>query len=194
MTEKVVWIFITLFSVLISITQFFDFWVMSYGNCKHILAVFSFHNSVFNGIFVIKITYGSHSSTFYTPTDFYLFFFFFSFLSRVWHFLFSSSSSSSFFLLFFSLFGFGSFSSSFLFYSPFLFFSSFFFFSCWFLGLGSLSLSLSLGFHSFFLFSSLSKLSPRLMLLLLFLLSLWVVAVAAAVAFFLGFLEKKNTG
>ena len=29
----------------VSITQFFDFWVMSYGNWKHILAVFSFHNS-----------------------------------------------------------------------------------------------------------------------------------------------------
>ena len=30
---------------LVSITQFSDFWVMSYGNWKHILAVFSFHNS-----------------------------------------------------------------------------------------------------------------------------------------------------
>ena len=29
----------------VSITQFFDFWVMSYGNWKHILDVFSFHNS-----------------------------------------------------------------------------------------------------------------------------------------------------
>ena len=30
----------------VSITQFSDFWVMSYGNWKHILAVFSFHNSM----------------------------------------------------------------------------------------------------------------------------------------------------
>ena len=30
---------------------------MSYGNWKHILAVFSFHNSVFNGIFLIKHTW-----------------------------------------------------------------------------------------------------------------------------------------
>ena len=29
----------------VSITQFSDFWVMSYGNWKHILAIFSFHNS-----------------------------------------------------------------------------------------------------------------------------------------------------
>ena len=30
---------------------------MSYGNWKHILAVFSFHNFVFNDIFVIKHTW-----------------------------------------------------------------------------------------------------------------------------------------
>ena len=30
----------------VSITQFSDFWVMSYGNWKHILGVFSFQNSV----------------------------------------------------------------------------------------------------------------------------------------------------
>ena len=30
---------------------------MSYGNWKHILGVFSFQNSIFNGIFVIKPTY-----------------------------------------------------------------------------------------------------------------------------------------
>ena len=40
----------------VSITQFSDFWVMSYGNWKHILAFFSFHNFVFNGNFVIKPT------------------------------------------------------------------------------------------------------------------------------------------
>ena len=54
MAEKFVWIFITLFQVFISITQFSDFWVMSYVNWKHILGVFSFHNSVSNGISVIK--------------------------------------------------------------------------------------------------------------------------------------------
>ena len=57
MTQKLVWISITLFSVFVSITQFFDFWVMSYGNCKHTLAVFSFHNFIFNDIFVIKHTW-----------------------------------------------------------------------------------------------------------------------------------------
>ena len=45
------------FWIIVSITQFSDFWVMSYGNWKHILGVFSFQNSVFNGIFVIKSTY-----------------------------------------------------------------------------------------------------------------------------------------
>ena len=54
--EKSVWFFITLFPVFVSITQFSDFWVMSYGNWKHILGVFSIQNSVFNGIFVIKPT------------------------------------------------------------------------------------------------------------------------------------------
>ena len=55
-TEKFVWIFITPFPVFISIIQFSNFWVMSYGNWKHILSVFSFHNFVFNDIFVIKLT------------------------------------------------------------------------------------------------------------------------------------------
>ena len=54
--KKSVWFFITLFPVFVSITQFSDFWVMSYGNWKHILGVFSIQNSVFNGIFVIKPT------------------------------------------------------------------------------------------------------------------------------------------
>ena len=44
------------FWIIVSITQFFDFLVISYGNRKHILGVFSFHNSVFNGISVIKYT------------------------------------------------------------------------------------------------------------------------------------------
>ena len=46
-----------LFLVFVSITQYSDFWVMSYENWKHILGVFSFHNSVFNGILVIKPIY-----------------------------------------------------------------------------------------------------------------------------------------
>ena len=53
MAEKFVWI---LFQVFVSITQFSDFWVMSYGNWKHILGIFSFYNSVFNDISVIKHT------------------------------------------------------------------------------------------------------------------------------------------
>ena len=57
MAEKSVWIFITLFPVFVSITQFSDFWVMSYGNWKNILGVFNFHNSVFNSILVIKHTW-----------------------------------------------------------------------------------------------------------------------------------------
>ena len=44
------------FWIIVSITQFFDFLVISYGNRKHILGVFSFYNSVFNGISVIKYT------------------------------------------------------------------------------------------------------------------------------------------
>ena len=58
MVEKSVWI---LFPVFASITQFYDFWMMSYGNWKHILGVFSFQNSDFNGILVIKHTHESHS-------------------------------------------------------------------------------------------------------------------------------------
>ena len=57
MAEKFVWIFIILFQVFISITQFSDFLVMNYENWKHILSIFSFHNSVFNSIFVIKHTW-----------------------------------------------------------------------------------------------------------------------------------------
>ena len=50
-TEKFVWI---LFLVFVFITQFSNFWVMSNGNWKHILGLFSFHNSIFNSIFVIN--------------------------------------------------------------------------------------------------------------------------------------------
>ena len=44
-----------LFLVFVSITQFYDFWVMSYGNWTH-FRCFQFQNSVFNGIFIIKHT------------------------------------------------------------------------------------------------------------------------------------------
>ena len=43
-----------LFSNVFFITQFSDFLMMSYGNLKHILSVFSFQNLVFNSILVIK--------------------------------------------------------------------------------------------------------------------------------------------
>ena len=56
MTQKLVWISITLFSIFVFITQFSDFLMMSYGNWKHILCIFSFHNSIFNGISIIKPT------------------------------------------------------------------------------------------------------------------------------------------
>ena len=45
------------FWIIVSITQFSYFWVMSYENWKHIWGVFNFQNSIFNGIFVIKPTY-----------------------------------------------------------------------------------------------------------------------------------------
>ena len=45
------------FWIIVSITQFSNFWVMSYGNWKHILGVFSFQNSIFNSTFVIKPIY-----------------------------------------------------------------------------------------------------------------------------------------
>ena len=66
------------FWMIISITQFSDFWVMSYGNWKHILDIFSFHNSIFNGISVIKTTYWvprSESATTFDPLFFFFFFF-----------------------------------------------------------------------------------------------------------------------
>ena len=68
--------------VFISITQFFDFWVMSYRNWKHILSVFSFHNSVSNGILVIKLTYmGPTINEKVKSHTRHTFFFFFIFLS-----------------------------------------------------------------------------------------------------------------
>ena len=80
--EKSVWHHITLFPFFVSITQFSDFWVMSYGNWKHILAVFSFHNSVFNDIFVIKHTWKDLLSG--SAAAFDIFFSFFSTVSVGW--------------------------------------------------------------------------------------------------------------
>ena len=77
--EKFVWFFITLFPVFISITQFFDFWVMSYENWKHILGVFNFHNSVSNDILVIKYTW--RDPLVRVSCNFWPFFFSFSFFS-----------------------------------------------------------------------------------------------------------------
>ena len=79
--EKSIWF---LFSIFVSITQFSNFWVMSYGG------VFSFQNSVFNGIFVIKHTLRDPlvlSSQIYllSPTGhsfFFLYLFFFLFFFR----------------------------------------------------------------------------------------------------------------
>ena len=50
-------IYLDEFWIIVSIIQFSDFWVMSYGNWRHILGVFCFQNSVFNGIFIIIPTY-----------------------------------------------------------------------------------------------------------------------------------------
>ena len=98
------------FWMIISITQFSDFWVMSYGNWKHILDIFSFHNSIFNGISVIKTTYWvprSESATTFDPL-FFLFLFFFHWVRWVWFlhllfFLFPFTLGGFFFFLFFSL-------------------------------------------------------------------------------------------
>ena len=73
------------FWIIVSITQFSDFWVMSYGNWKHILCVFSFHSSVFNGISVIKHTLrdplvkstATFDSFFFPHWVWWVFFFFF---------------------------------------------------------------------------------------------------------------------
>ena len=84
-----------LFPVFVSITKFSEFWVISYGNWKHILGIFSFHNFVFNDISVIKTTYWSQSEVsrklFYflffslgSMILIFFFFFFFFFLSHWW--------------------------------------------------------------------------------------------------------------
>ena len=108
MVEKSIWIFITLFPVFVFITQFSNFWVMSYGNWKHILSVFSFHNSIFNGILIIKHTW--RDPLIKVNRNFWPFFSFYSTIIQL------------FFLLFFFFFLFTLVSSFFLFFFSFFFF------------------------------------------------------------------------
>ena len=82
MAKKSVWILITLFPIFVFITQFSDFWVMSYANWKHILGVFNFYNSVSNGILVIKHTWrdllvrvSCNFFIFFSKCSFFFFFF-----------------------------------------------------------------------------------------------------------------------
>ena len=70
-TEKFVWI---LFLVFVFITQFSNFWVMSNGNWKHILGLFSFHNSIFNSIFVINLLFSRNVGLFWLFIYLLLFF------------------------------------------------------------------------------------------------------------------------
>ena len=147
MVEKSIWIFITLFPVFVFITQFSNFWVMSYGNWKHILGM------------VIKYTWKDPLVR--VNRNFWPFFF----LSSPLYF------SCSFFFSFFSSFSLLSIRSSF-FFSFFFCYSShnifglrlvlsffFFFFSSSFTGLHWLVffspflLSLGSGFWVFFFFS-----------------------------------------
>ena len=145
--EKFIWFFITLYPVFVSITQFSDFWVMSYGNWKHILGVFNFHNSISNGILVIKYTWKDplvrvnrnfwsfffflflSSPLFFNCSFFFSFFSSFSLLSIRSSFFFGSSSH--------NIFGLHLVLSFFFFFSSFtgLYWLGFFFFS-----LGSMSL------------------------------------------------------
>ena len=90
---------------------------MSYGNWKHILAVFNFHNFVFNSIFVIKHTWRDPLVRSAAPFDL-----FFSFLLHFTFFSWVQSIRSSFF--------FGS-SSPLIFGLQFFLFLFFFFFFHW---------------------------------------------------------------
>ena len=108
-----------MFPVFVSITQFSDFWVMSYGNWKHILGVFCFQNSIFNGIFVIKHTLRDWQQLQLLPLFFHwvrwvwvVFFFLFSVFLSHWSFffLFSFPFHAGSSLVFFNLFFFFSFS------------------------------------------------------------------------------------
>ena len=74
MAEKSIWI---LFPVFVSITRFSDFWVISYGNWKHILGVFCFHNSVFNGIFVINLLFSCNVGLFWFYYYYYYYYYYY---------------------------------------------------------------------------------------------------------------------
>ena len=123
---------------------------MSYRNWKDILVVFSFHNSVFNVIFVIKHTWKDPLVRSTAPFDLFFFSIFFLLLGSVSSFFFFFGSSSP---LIFGLQFFLSFFFSFFFPSSFIgfkFLGFFFFFFLLLLLLLSLG-SVSLGFFfSFF--------------------------------------------
>ena len=112
--KKSVWIFITLFPVFISITQFSDFWVMSYGNWKHICNYTHMHGPTVSATHVSAAFDASSTALFSTNIFIFLFaffglcctilsFIFFVFLFFVFHFLWSMLHCS-FFLLFFFFF------------------------------------------------------------------------------------------
>ena len=68
-----------MFLVFVFITQFSNFWVMSYGNWKHILGVFKLSKLSFYGIFLIKHTLRDSQSEIQSQlltnwTDFFFFF------------------------------------------------------------------------------------------------------------------------
>ena len=111
--KKSVWIFITLFPVFISITQFSDFWVMSYGNWKHICNYTHMHGPTVSATHVSAAFDASSTALFSTNIFIFLFaffglcctilsFIFFVFLFFVFHFLWSTLHCSFFLLLLFS--------------------------------------------------------------------------------------------
>ena len=112
--KKSVWIFITLFPVFIFITQFSDFWVMSYGNWKHICNYTHMHGPTVSATHVSDAFDASSTALFSTNIFIFLSaffglcctilsFIFFVFLFFVFHFLWSMLHCS-FFLLFFFFF------------------------------------------------------------------------------------------
>ena len=138
--KKSVWIFITLFPVFISITQFSDFWVMSYGNWKHICNYTHMHGPTVSATHV-SAAFDASSTAFFS-TNIFIFlsaffglcctalsFFFFVLLFFVFHFLWSILHCSFFLLLCFFVFCF----SLSLVYAALFFLSSSFFIFIYFL-------------------------------------------------------------
>ena len=68
-----------LFSSFVFITQFSDFWVMSYGNWKLILGVFKLRKQSYDGIFVNTHTMRDPPTTTFDSLSFFFFFFFSTF-------------------------------------------------------------------------------------------------------------------